>query len=178
MTFIILFIAAVTIPWIVYAWWRATVYPTKGHPHAGWAAERMRTNAFGWMVTGVVVSILFSFFASIAVGSNGTEHVREEYELKALGQKTDTSGWFFVFVGGYSSDDKFSFIRATGNGGYRIDQIGVRVPEIFESETPLYVVDQQWGFNPWLIPWSANGDTTFELHVPADSISDDISVKP
>lgn len=128
------------------------------------------------MLIGGIVSLVVGVLALQIWGEDVP--VKHKSYLKALGTDEQLKGSFFLASGSFSEDSTYKFIKVTSDGGFYMDEVGIRHAVVFEEneDKPYMVTVEHWDSNPWIVPWSEGRGNTYEFHVPANSVVESYKV--
>lgn len=115
-----------------------------------------------------------------------TDTYVEKIDLRALGQDSGVSGWFFIGIGRVEDKNYVNWIQRDEDGANTIQREEDKYAKIYEDATPetahiskKFEVKNYSGLLPWPFAYELDSSYT-SFHIPPGSINDNyrVSVTP
>lgn len=147
---------------------------------ATWGNRNYYDGGLPWYLSAFATATVGFFILLVlcaTVPFQTTQTSENSYPLKALNNNSQTSGHSYFLGGGYVNEERVLNYIASDQGAYYVRSAPADHSKVYEgSEQTEVTIREHEGRNKWIVPWAFKGTTTYEFHIPAESILSDYTL--
>lgn len=147
---------------------------------ATWGNRHHYDGGLGWYLSAFATASiggLALLILCVTVPFQVMQTAENTYPLKALGNNSQINGHTYFLGGGYVNEERVLNYIASEQGAFYVRSAPADHSKVYEgSEQPEVTVREHEARNKWLVPWAFKGTTTYEFHIPAESILSDYTL--